>query len=374
MRRLSFAVVGLSVLLVAGCGSISANPAPTPTLTPPPSPTPAVGAVAQLRSALIMEDALTRREATLAAVAAYLGEPHVMDMDDQSASQDLTNLAFSTGRLVLPDPAFVRRAPGDPKLAVVGLPDGMGLALFDLRQPGSEPLLLTPWTASLQSVFVTWGDEEAGVNFLTAGEDGRTRAHFLLAMRDDDAPDWRATWYGDENRNWWLNAFQGQLEVAPDLSRLTLAGLSDGTTIAFDEGAGGVQRTFETTWERQGPVYVLAPDPADYESHQEWLWAVAQPGPYATLIEFLERLRNEDEGGASRLATSSVQALTAAQLGLNLPPRRYTVLEQRGDSIVFEDEVGRYEITFIPPPRDGEKWLVGDVVPLTETESADEPE
>ena len=125
----------------------------------------------------------------------------------------------------------------------------MGLALYDQRQPGGDALLLTPWTAGLQSVFVTWGEDEAGVNYLTVGQDGWTRAHYLLAMREDGGPGWRVTWYGDENRNWWLNGFQGQLEVASDLSRLTLLGLSDGTTIAF-----------RSNRDRNMEIYTIRPD------------------------------------------------------------------------------------------------------------------
>jgi hypothetical protein len=314
-----------------------------------------------------MEDKLMRRESALAAIAVYLTSDEVVDMDDERTSQALTEIAFSTGHLVLPDPVFVRRAPGEPELAVVGLPDGMGLALYDLREPGTEPLLLTPWTAGLQQVYVTWGDDEAGVNYLTTGIDGETRAHFLLVLFDDEGEQsWRVGWYSDEARNWWLNGLQGQLEVAPDLSQLTLVGQSDGTTLMFEEGPSGIRRTFETTWERQGAVYSLSPGPADFESNQAWMWEVAQPSPYATLIEFLERLREEDEGGASRLATSSVHALTAVQLGLPAPVRRYTVLELTEDRIIFGDEAGAYEAAFIPPQRDGEKWLIVDVVPLPE--------
>jgi len=358
--------------VMPGCARASTNnPAPAPTHHPATA-TPPIDGAAQLRSALVMEDRLMRREAVLLATGVYLNDDTIVGMDDESVSQALTELAFSTGRLVIPDPAFVRRAPGEPRLAVVGLPDAIGLALYDQRQPGTEPLLLTPWTAGLASVFVTWGQEEAGVNYLTVGKDGQTRAHFLLVIRGDDGQ-WRVTWFSDEVRNWWLNGLQGQLEVTSDLSRLTLVGQSDGTTIVFDEGESGVRRSFHTTWERQGPVYVLTPDPSEYPSHQEWLWAVAQPDPYATLVEFLERLRNEDVGGASRLATSSVQGLTAVQFDLDSPGRRYVVLDQTADGIIFGDEFGRYQMTFTPPARDGEKWLVGDVGPVEVEEEAAEP-
>ena len=52
-----------------------------------------------------------------------------------------------------------------------------------------------------------------------------TNQQSALSVIVHSQPGWQVTWYSDEVRNWWLNGFQGQLEVAPDLSQLSLVGL-----------------------------------------------------------------------------------------------------------------------------------------------------
>ena len=334
---------------------------PTPAISDIMPPTPAPPVEAQVREALQQPNPATRLARTLDAIAAFLRDPNIRAVDDDRASQYLTDAAFSSERLIFADPVLARR---QNDIAIVGLPNAMGLYLFDLRaEPGSPPLELSHWTAGLNELTVTWGTAEAGISYTTLGSDNVTRVHYILARRIDGR--WKVTWFSDEQPDWWFNARDAVVAVAPDLSQVSVVGEAQGTTLAIIEnGETELHRRFRLDWLREGDAYRMEPPLTSRQARQEWLWEVAEPGAYATLVEFLERLRLQDETGAGRLLASPTLMTTAYDLGLDWPERRYYVLIYDDPIIVFGDAIALYVATFTPPADESASWLIVNLKPL----------
>ncbi len=347
----------LAAIGLPGCTAPATVAPPSPELTPSPDARPPIEA--QLRESFRATDPAARRAAVLLATESFLRDPALRGADDSIASSYYTTVAFSSGQLTLPDPAVIQRQ-GD--LAVVALPEGLGLFLYDLGTLGAEPVELSRWLVSLSGMHVTWGEGELGVAYATLGRDGVTRTHFALATADDLG--WRLSWLSDEAPDWWFNAYDGTLTVAPDLSYLELTGEAASTTEAFYELDSEPRRVFRVRWVRAANTYQVSPPPAGYPTRQAWLWNVARPSPYATLVEFIERLQMGDENGAARLASEASITAAALDSGLHLPERRFQVIEEGQDRIIFRDLQGVYVAEFEPPAPGGGPWLITGLAPF----------
>ena len=51
-------------------------------------------------------------------------------------------------------------------------------------------------------------------------------------------------------------------------------------------------KTRLSNWSESISGYRMTPATAAFDDRREWYWAAAVPSPYATLVEFLERLDN----------------------------------------------------------------------------------
>jgi hypothetical protein len=353
----------LAAGLVAGClaQDVTQTPASAPALNP--SPTPALPIDDRIRDSFRQSDPDTRKDDVLQVTDAFLRNASVKEMSDEAASVHFTKVAFSSERLTFSDPAFIRR---QDEWAVVGLPDGIGLFLYDLSaEPGTQPLELSSWTIGLSAVEVTWRRSEIGVRFITVGNDDVTRVHFILVTRPEDT--WQVVWFSDEQPDWWFNAYDATLSVAPNLTRLVVVGKSlDTTDVFYEYGQEDTPlREFRVEWVRQEDNrYLLSPPAGAYPSRQAWLWQIAKPSGYATLVEFIERLRSGDEAGIAALVTSPVIISAASSFGLYLPDRRYKIVLANEGTIVFRDRLGVFVATFAEPEAEGDPWLITDISPL----------
>jgi hypothetical protein len=351
-----YGLLALFILCVvlAACAPPEGADRLSPTLFASGTQVPADQVESALREAFQVDDPFERRERVLSAAEAFLRAPAAQQMDDRAASTIFTDIAFSSRRLRLRDPGLIRRSGG---LAVVGLPDGLGMYLYDLgEEPGSAPLALTPWTVGLSALEVNWHPDEFGVSYVTLGSDQVVRVHFLLAVRGDEG--WQVAWPGDEEPGWWFNATNGALSVSDDLERLVVEGEAPHTTLAFQEQDSTPRRRFRVEWVRDDDRYRQSPPESGYPTRQEWQWAVAVPSAYATLVEFVERMQLGQEDGAAALAADPDVLAAARTLELHLPTRRYLVTGYSRQTITFRDQEDTYMATFAPPEADGDPWQI----------------
>lgn len=331
-----FALLVASSVLFA-CQSTDST---TPTVLPTVSPeiTPNLPPVIALQAAYRESDPQARKDAVLLAVSRFVADAADQGLSDEDASLRLTEAAFSSQQLKLTDPAFVRR---EGAVAVVGLPDGLGLYLFDESGLAVE---ISQWTVGLSSVNPVWRDGEAGVIYETAGANGVKTVHFALLVKE--SPAWRLAWISDEAPDWWFNARNASLDIEPDLSAIAVTGQSDQTIATFNESDTTPQRSYTLIWERNLNAYALKAPISGYESRDAWMWSVAVPTAYSTLVEFIQRLQLNQVQQAKALTVNSEVFDQALAFGFQLIGTAYTVILSEPDRLIVQGHQGTFEITF----------------------------
>ena len=346
-------VWAVSVVFLAAC-----TPAPA---SLPVNPTPQQGINEQLRAAFEIEDRPARLDAVLTLIPSFLADLSLRNIDDNGASSLLTDIAFSSERMTFTDPAYIRRYND---IAVIGLPDAMGLYYISTYRDDRYPREISRWTAGLDSLDLIPAGPEVGLVYTTLSVDQAIRVHYALLLRGDQG--WQVVWHGDEVPEWWFNATRARIEATPDLSRLTVIGEALGTTSAFLEDDSSPHRLFRVNWIRQANQYVQFPAMGGTDNRQNWLWQIAEPSAYASLVEFIERLRNNDLDGAGLLVSQAGVVETARSYGLYLPENVYHVTEANTDRIAFQGRQGAFVVAFVPPPPASShetKWLIASVTP-----------
>jgi len=314
----------------------------------------------QLQDAFQLSDPVTRCEAVLAAIEVFLRDGSVRQQDDETASWLLTDIVFQSERLIFDDPAFVRR---QGTLVVVGVPDGLGLFLYDLSSiSGTRPLLLSPWTVGLSSVDVIWAGNEFGVSYITVDDNQARWAHYVMSGKSESG--WQVMWFSDEQADWWFNSRNATMSVAPYLSRLTVTGEAVDSTPIFDESGDVPRRVFKVEWLREQDHYRLPLITSGQKDRQNWIWEVAQPSAYATLVEFIEHIRLRDSREASELVSDPAVVTAAFSFGLHLSTDYYRVIAYNEESISFQGQQGAFVATFKSPTREDDPWLITNLQPL----------
>ena len=350
------------LLLAAGCSQLSPTPSPTaipatvqPTSTPPPA-----SPDEQIRHAFNQTDPAIRIDEVISATNAFLRSPEIQSISDEQASESFTDIAFSSGQIVFPDPAFIRR---NNNLAVVGLPDGLGIYLFDLSPDSPTPVKLSEWTVGLSALNTIWGDTEFGLSYITYGNDDLARVHFMLVTNLESQ--WQIAWFSDDNPDWWFNAFDATLSVSITLDRLIVTGKTQNLTEPFYSDIDLPSRDFEIEWLRQeDDTYLISPPVGAYPHLQAWTWANAQPSAYTTLVEFIERLQRSDDNDLETLVTDPAVIESAISFGLNLPERRYQLTVSDEQTFILRDRQGAFTISLTPPITPGDNWQIVSILPL----------
>jgi hypothetical protein len=320
-----------------------------------------------IREAFLLPSPIAKREAVLTAVEAFLRDSSIRQLDDTAASSLLTDITFQSGQPIFADPTFVRR---QGTLVVVGLPDGLGLYLYDLSIAAfdARPLQLSAWTVGLSSVDVVWAGNELGVSYETIGNDQALYVHYVVGIKSELG--WRVMWSSDDEPDWWFNAQNATISVAPYLSRLTVTGEAAGSTPIFREEGTGLRRVFRVEWLRDQEHYRLSPAMGSQKDRQNWVWHVAIPSAYSTLVEFIERVRLRDTTEATQLVSEPSILATAFSFGLHLPDVQYTIAAYDEESITFQSQQGAFVATFEPPADEGSRWLIIGLQPMGAASSA----
>ena len=109
----------------------------------------------------------------------------------------------------------------------------------------------------------------------------------------------------------------------------------------------------------------MSPQPASDTQRTSWLWQIAVPSPYATLVEFIERVRINDMAGAGRLATDPAVVTAAFSFGLNFPENRFQVTDYNPTRVTIISARGTFVVSIKPPPEGADRpWLISALTPL----------
>ena len=351
--RLSLALFG-AVLILTGCMGAQSSSANAPSQA-----TPAL-IYDQLRSAFQITDREARQKEVLSLTRDFLADIRARGASDEAASALLTDIAQASHPL-LNNPAIIQR---QDSRVIVGFPDGLGLVLYDMANPADDPPLeLSPWTAGLSTIQVTWQPQAIGALYFTVGADQATTAHYVLAEQSRGV--WRVGWFGDEDPDWWFNTRNATVTVSPDLKTLKVIGEADHSSPAFDELAGSPHRSFSVEWHKQPSGYAMSPQPASDAQRTSWLWQIAVPSPYTTLVEFIERIRINDMTSAGKLVTDPAVVSSAFSFGLNFPENRFQVTDYNPTRITIISARGTFFVSVKPPPQGADRpWLISALTPI----------
>jgi hypothetical protein len=339
-------------LVLVGCRPEGARQFPINATAMPEDP------LIQLQQAYGVPDPDQRKIAVVDSVHAYLRSKSAQTLDDRTLSLKITEAAFSSGTLIFADSGFVSRNGG---LAVVSIPNGVGLYLYDLRSSRTIPIELSAWTIGIDSIQPYWHVDEVGVIYNTSAADGSFQGHYVLAKLTNVG--WRVAWFSDETPDWWFNSQNAAIAVNADLSRIQVVGQSLGTTAVFDEVGNSPRRSFSVEWVRDHDRYKLDSPPAEFD-RTTWLWGVSQPSAYATLVEFIERVRLQDHEGAAKLVGSQEVVDAAFAYGLYLGDSTFHVTAFNQDRITFQGRQGAFVVEFLQPVSPNEPWLITGLIPL----------
>jgi hypothetical protein len=302
----------------------------------------------------------SRHNLVLNAVDLYLRSQVNRNQSDSEIEKAITDAAFASKSLIFTEPAYVR---SQGETLIVSLPDGLGLYLYDLRSsPGTPPVLISSWTAHLINLSVTWQPLQAGILYNTSTLDGNTQAHFALLEQGTEG--WFLSWLSDDSPDWWLTGRNAEVLVSSDLQSIQVVGESQYTTSVFRELSGNPVRRFSATWQRNSTGYSPQSAPGTGKDRQAWAWQAAVPSPYATLVEFVERLRASQQATAASLVASDQVIENALAFGVASPEDAYTVISVTDTTISYQGLHGVFVVTFVPPAAAKGKWLIQSLLPI----------
>ena len=344
-------------------------PTPRPTATPSPTPTVDVAALMQKVRGLLGEAAASEgeqdlesaQEVAFQALALYLSLPEIEEISEKEIADVLLSLGQESGVEMGVMGVDLLRVEPTLYLVKFGL---YPLALF-WGQAGT-PFDYYPVTEGDAISDARKVGDEMGIIFAYIGASTVT-PDFILLRREEAG--WTRVWPTElEPRGDLWIATDGEITFASDdLSLLQVRGSSflvDYPEEIFFECHACAHRFFDLLWERQGDKYLPQVTLPVDASYYDGLWEITQPSSYASLFEFLRRLRAGDEAGALQLTSDPSVVEEAKALGLDNTTATYMVeLEpEPGETLLFstEDLTKKFAATFVQPS-EGTHWLLTDI-------------
>ena len=168
---------------------------------------------------------------------------------------------------------------------------------------------------------------------------GSTAFEPSFALLRKNTSEWNVCWTPKGQREW-IDVDGETKFLKDDLSIIQVKGTSFALAVqsatkpekdeVFSEGHIGMHRVFVGIWEKRGCAYVrksnLPPDRPFYDR----LWEMTEPSEYATIFEFLRRLRNGENNRAAELS-SKIIVEKAKELGLS------ETVDSKGDIIFYDN-------------------------------------
>jgi len=345
------------------------TPLPTSTPTATPSPTPTLDAAALMEEVKdLLSEATSaeferQEELVVRAISIYLALPGTDKISEEQLADDLAIIAQEAGLDIFVFGADVLRVRSDPPLYLAR----MGFfPIYLFWGEEGEPFDYYRVAEGEDIDEARLVDDEIGIIFAHVGASTVT-PNFVL-LREEGAT-WQRVWPPDDEpwRDLWITADGDISFAAQDLSLLRVEGSSFGVFSEEDpffECHACAHRFFDVLWERQGDKYLPQVTLSLDAPYYDRLWEITQPSPYASLFEFLRRLRAGDEPGALRLTSDPSVVEEAKALGLNDPAVTYMVEWEPApeDALLFstEDLNKKFIATFVQSS-EGEHWLLTDI-------------
>ncbi|MBI2844966.1 MAG: hypothetical protein HYX86_00295 [Chloroflexi bacterium] len=367
------------IALLLGCtpGAVTvqrATPSPMVTSTPSPTPPRDVGAfrveVQEMLDEAATLDFSLQGEAVAEALALYLARPDRDEFFDWELAEEFQTMMDDAGLEIFIGVSLVE-LDTEPK-TYIGAYGYSSLRIFwgGIGHP-------------LQNQEIAFGDVvnearlvegELGVIFAVVGASTVT-PDFLLLRQENEA--WASIWPLPEGptpwRDIWITADGEVFFGADDLPLIRTVGSSWGVAFMeedpFFECHACAHRYFEILWERQADLYIPQVSLPQDAPYYERLWEVTRPSFYASLFEFLRRLRAGDEVGAAELVVDPAVIDQAKALGLDDSARSFLSdfpdMPAHGMVFVFyendEDFLPQYEASFQLLTAEQEHWLIDGI-------------
>ncbi len=301
------------------------------------------------------------QESAFQALALYLSLPEIEEMSEEEIADELFSLGEEAGVEMWVAGVDLLRVEPTLYLVKFGL---YPITLFWGR--AGTPFDYYPVTDGDAISDARKVGDEMGIIFASIGASS-VNPYYLLLRRVD--PGWEKVWPTElEPRDDLWIATDGEITFASDdLSLLQVRGSSflvDYPEEIFFECHACPHRFFDLLWERRRDRYlpqVTLPVDAPYYDR---LWEITQPSPYASLFEFLRRLRAGDEAGAMQLTSDPSVVEEAKALGVDDTTVTYMVEWEPApeDTLLFstEDLAKKFAATFVQPS-EGKHWLLTDI-------------
>ena len=260
--------------------------------------------------------------------AAFLLLPELISMDDGQAAAYLSSLLTQAGwEFPLATQGVNLKRPG-ADLTLVRLPTH---DVYLFWSGGWQKIAVADTIEDVRLV-----NDDLGVIFAHVGAASVNPAFILL--RRQPAGGWETLWSPAGQREWLCT--DGTITfVGEGLSQLRLAGssfaLDSGADEVFSECRACPHRTLVSTWERRDNEYLRRSALPPGASRAERLWEMTEPSPYASLHEFIRRLRIGDRAGARLLAVNDSVIEEAFACGLAEANVRLLVDSVAGQRIAF---------------------------------------
>ncbi|MBI3286595.1 MAG: hypothetical protein HYZ68_00960 [Chloroflexi bacterium] len=315
-------------------------------------------------------DYTLQEDAIAEAVALYLSRPDRAEFSDAELARELQDLMERAGLWGTPPGMSMIGVETVSQVYVVGF----GHIYFRIEiywGPPGQPLEHATIAEGNWVEEVRWVGEELGVISSSVGASGYTPDFSLLRY---EGGEWRRVWPAAPEdstpwRDFWITADGEASFAAEDLSLVRTRGSFWGepAEMAFFECGACPHRFVEIIWERQGDLYVPQVTLPESAPFYDRLWEVALPSPYATLTEFLRRLRKGDEAGALQLAANATVIDQARALSLDHPASAFIAhTPSESNPLLFSDYEStdfspQYEAHFQAPAGSGGHWLLIEI-------------
>lgn len=270
----------------------------------------------------------------LKAISLYLRMIDRRDMSEDEKTMRLAHLFTKAGWTEWVPVMKIKRLKSTLYLVGIGYAFGTQPSSLYVFYDSSYKKIATGENGLINVIDYRMVGDELGVIFNRVPGSTAFEPDFALLRKEKGK--WNVQWTPEGQREW--IAMDGEIKfLKADLSLIQVRGTSFALQSAiqaskeevFCEGHASAHRFFIGIWEKQGEAYLrktkLPPNVPFYDK----LCEMTEPSPYATVFEFLRRLRIGEDGGAAELSGEMI-VKKAKELGLS------EIVDSKGNIICYD--------------------------------------